>query len=86
MKIQLDIKSTIIGFLSAALLIATFSFKSSNAWVGGKFQTEVSEKGVIILDTETGAYIMTSDMRGYDWNKGNFTNTHQISKDNTKGK
>ncbi len=86
MKNQLDIKSTVIGFLSAGLLIAIFSFKSSNAGSGGKFQTEVGEAGVIILDTETGAYIMTNDMRGYDWNKGNFENTHQISKDNSRGK
>jgi len=86
MKNQLDIKSTVIGFLSAALLIAIFSFKSSNTESGGKFQTDVSENGVIILDTESGAYIIATDMTGYHWTKGNFANTHQISKDNTRGK
>ena len=82
MKKQLDSKSIVIGFLSAALLISAFSFKSGNAVNEGKYQTSMGEKGIIILDTETGAYIINTDATNSGWRKGDFENTFKVSKDN----
>lgn len=82
MKNQLDLKSLIIGFLSAALLIMVFSFKNSSNGQAGRYQTEVGEKGVIVLDVETGAYIINGDLSNMGWRKGDFENTHKVSKDN----
>ncbi|WP_207436001.1 hypothetical protein [Sabulibacter ruber] len=82
MKNQLDFKSLAIGFLSAALLIMGFSFKNSTPGQGGRFQSEVGENGVIVLDTETGAYIINTDMTNSGWRKGDFQTTYKLSKDN----
>ena len=82
MKKQLDIKSLIIGFLSAALLIMVLSFKSGNIEQRGRFHTEVGNNGVIVLDVETGAYIINTDLTNSAWRKGDFETTHKVSKDN----
>ncbi|WP_221175702.1 VOC family protein [Rufibacter immobilis] len=82
MKNQIDIKSLLIGFLSAALIIMAFSFKNSTTGQGGRFQAETSETGVIVLDVETGAYIINTDMTNNKWRKGDFQTTHKVSKDN----
>ncbi|MBA9076896.1 MULTISPECIES: hypothetical protein [Rufibacter] len=82
MKLQLDTKSIMIGFLSAALLISAFSFKNDSSGNGGKYQTSMGERGIIILDTETGAYIINTDATNSGWRKGNFENTFKVSKDN----
>ncbi|MBC3540024.1 hypothetical protein ACFSC6_04465 [Rufibacter sediminis] len=82
MKNQLDFKSLAIGFLSAALLIMGFSFKDSSPGQGGRFQTEVGVNGVIVLDTESGAYIINTNMANVGWRKGDFETTHKVSKDN----
>ena len=80
MKYQVDIKSILIGFLSAALLIGIFSFKDQSSEKEGRYQTAVGEKGVVILDTKTGAYIVNTYLTDRDWRKGDFSNPHQLSK------
>jgi hypothetical protein len=82
MKDQLDIKSIAIGFLSAALLISTFSFKNDNSVNDRKYQTAIGESGIIILNTETGAYLINTDATNSGWRKGDFENTFRVSKDN----
>ncbi|WP_181307114.1 hypothetical protein [Rufibacter sp. XAAS-G3-1] len=82
MKTQFDLKSIVIGFLSAALLTMAFSFKNGNTGQGARFVTEVGERGVIVLDTETGAYIINTDLSNMGWRKGDFETTHKVSKDN----
>lgn len=86
MKHQVDIKSILIGFLSAALLIGTISFKNNGDEQDGKFKAVIGEKGVVILDSETGAYILTPYIQTgkMEWVKGDFYNTHKVSKDNKK--
>lgn len=86
MKNQLDIKSVAIGFLSAALLISVFSFKNGSSLNEGKYQTSIGEIGIVILDTETGAYIINTHAINSGWRKGNFENTFKISKDNLERK
>ena len=80
MKYKVDIKSILIGFLSAALLIGTFSFKDETSEKEGRYQTSVAESGVVILDTKTGAYIMSMNLGNYNWKKGDFSTTHSASK------
>lgn len=87
MKYTLDVKSTVIGFLGAALLISTIGFKNNGEEKDGKFKAVIGEKGVVMLDTQTGAYIMTpyiSDAGKTGWVKGDFYSTHKVSKDNKK--
>jgi len=79
MKYQADIKSIIIGFLGATLLFATFSFKDESP-EKGRYQTAVGDKGVVILDTQTGAYIMNIDATNIGWRKGDFPYTHNTVK------
>ena len=80
MKYQVDFKSILIGFLSATLLIGTFSFKDEPSEKEGRYQTSVAESGVVILDTKTGAYIMSMNLSNYNWQKGDFSTTHSVSK------
>lgn len=80
MKYQVDIKSIMIGLLSAAFLFATFSFKDENSEKEGRYQTSVGDKGVVILDTKTGAYIINIDATNNGWRKGDFITTHNVVK------
>lgn len=80
MKYQVDFKSILIGFLSAALLMGAFSFKDETSEKEGRYQTSVAESGVVILDTKTGAYIMSMNLSDYNWKKGDFSTTHSLSK------
>ena len=78
MKITLDTKSLIIGFMAAAIVILGFSFKNTEPEKPGKFTTEISTNGMVILNTETGAFIMANGLEGYrqlDWTKGDFDST-----------
>jgi hypothetical protein len=80
MKYSVDFKSLMIGFGIAALLMGTFSFKDESSEKEGRYQTAVSESGVVILDTKTGAYIMSMNFSNYNWTKGDFSTTHSVSK------
>lgn len=87
MKYELDVKSILIGFLGAALLIGIISFKNNSTEQDGKFKTVIGEKGIVILDTQTGAYILAPYIQSsgkMDWIKGDFYNTHKVSKDNKR--
>ncbi len=56
MKQQVDIKSLLIGFLGAALLITAFSFKNQDGVGYQRYITNTTETGVIIIDNKTGEY------------------------------
>jgi hypothetical protein len=73
MKTQLDLRSTTIGFVCAILLTSIISFKNSADSPNGRYQTAVAENKVVILDTQTGAYIMESYVAPKNtWVRGNF--------------
>ncbi|MDR6786230.1 hypothetical protein ABIE26_004949 [Pedobacter africanus] len=87
MKITLDVKSLLLGVLAAGLMFTAFSFKSTQGQGSGRFSTEVHDHVVVILDTETGHYIIAPSM--YDvskiqWLKGEFYDTFKTGKDNKK--
>jgi hypothetical protein len=87
MKYNVDIKSLIIGFLGAALLISSIGFKNNGDGKEGKFQAATGDKGVIILDTQTGSYIVApfiTDVGKVQWVKGDFYKTYESGKDNKK--
>jgi hypothetical protein len=87
MKITLDLKSIMIGFLGTALLVSMISFKNNSDENEGKFKTVMGEQGIVILDSQTGAYIIAPIMREavkVQWIKGYFYNTHKTGKDNKK--
>lgn len=78
MKITLDIRSLIIGFMAAAIIILGFSFKNTEAEKPGKFTTEIGANGLVILNTETGDFIVADGLEGYgqlNWIKGDFSGT-----------
>jgi hypothetical protein len=82
MKYNVDIKSSIIGFASAVLVLGALSFKHDDSAKEGRYQTAVGEKGIVILDTQTGAYILNMNLGNNGWRKGDFANTHKLSKGN----
>lgn len=76
-----------IGFLGTALLVSIISFKNNSDENEGKFKTVIGEQGIVILDSQTGAYIVAPTMREagkVQWIKGDFYNTHKTGKDNKK--
>ena len=73
MKPQLDHTSITIGFLCAVILTAFVSFKDSADATRGRFQTTMGEKGIVILDTQSGDYIMSQEIfPKWKWIRGNF--------------
>lgn len=80
MKQQVDFKSIMIGFLGAALIFTAFSFKHEGSDKAGRYQTSLAESGIVILDTQTGDYILDYSTDNKDWRKGNFSDTHLMSK------
>lgn len=87
MKITLDTKSLLLGFLGAGLILTAISFKSGQDQSGGRFRTEVNDHVVVILDSETGNYIIAPamyDVSKVQWLKGEFYQTFKVAKDNKK--
>lgn len=82
MKYQVDIKSVLIGFLGAVLIITAFSFKNEEHSENGRFMTSTSTEGVVILDTKTGEYILNTDYSNRGWKKGSFSGTQRIARGN----
>lgn len=76
-----------IGFLGTALLVSIISFKNNSDENEGKFKTVIGEQSIVILDSQTGAYIIAPAMRDFgkvQWIKGDFYSTHKTGKDNKK--
>ena len=92
MKITLDSKSLLLGFLAAGLMFMAISFKSAkseNDVNDGKFRAIIggSSSAIVILNNETGNFIIAPDMREIgkvQWIKGDFANIYQTAKDNRK--
>lgn len=75
----IDSKSFLLGALSVGSLLLMFNFKPANQPQTQpddevrRYQVEMNEKGTIILDTKTGAYIYDKSYLGNPkWIKGNF--------------
>ncbi|MBT2564149.1 hypothetical protein J7E50_05770 [Pedobacter sp. ISL-68] len=88
MKITLDTKSLLLGFLGAGLMFTAISFKNGQDQTGGRYRTEVNANNlVVILDTETGNYIIGPGMQSFgkvQWIKGEFDKTFSTAVDNKK--
>lgn len=88
MKITLDTKSLLLGFLGAGLMFTAISFKNGQDQTGGRYHTEVNANNlVVILDTETGNYIIGPGMQSsgkVQWIKGEFNETFSTAVDNKK--
>lgn len=69
MKYSVDIKSVMIGLFITTLLFGAFSFKQEGSEPVGRYQTSLGEKGVVILDTKTGAYIINTTATNDSWHK-----------------
>ena len=87
MTLNLDPKSMIIGLHSAALLFISLGFNNAQADSSGKYQVSTSERGFIILDTQSGEYILDSSV-GYpgrmQWIKGEFKDSYKDGINKTK--
>ncbi|MDQ0640514.1 hypothetical protein QF042_004079 [Pedobacter sp. W3I1] len=88
MKITLDTKSLLLGFLGAGLMFTAISFKNGQDQTGGRYRTEVNANNlVVILDTETGNYIIGPSVQPagkVQWIKGEFNKTFSTAVDNKK--
>ncbi len=88
MKITFDTKSLLLGFLGAGLMFTAISFKNAQDQTGGRYHTEVNAGNmVVIVDSETGNYIIAPDMRDIgkvQWIKGEFNKTFSTAIDNQK--
>ncbi|GGG94377.1 hypothetical protein [Pedobacter zeae] len=88
MKITLDTRSLLLGFLGAGLMFAAISFKNDQNQAGGKYRAEVNANNMlVILDSETGNYIIAPAMQSagkVQWIKGEFDKTFSTATDNKK--
>lgn len=88
MKITLDTKSLLLGFLGAGLMFTAISFKNGQDQTGGRYRTEVNANNmVVILDSETGNYIIAPSLQESGkatWLKGEFNKTFSAAVDNKR--
>jgi hypothetical protein len=91
MKITLDSKSLLLGFVAAGLMFMAISFKSAKSDNGGndgKFRAIIgNSSAIVILDSETGNFIIAPEMREIgkvQWIKGDFGTIYQTARDNKK--
>ena len=88
MKITLDTKSLLLGFLCAGLMFTAISFKNGQDQTDGRYHTEVNANNmVVILDSETGNYIIGPAVQSagkVQWIKGEFNKTFSTAVDNKK--
>ncbi|WP_316829034.1 hypothetical protein [Pedobacter miscanthi] len=88
MKITLDTKSLLLGFLGAGLMFTAISFKNGQDQTGGRYHTEVNANNmIVILDSETGNYIVAPAMQEAGkatWLKGEFNKTFNKAVDNQR--
>lgn len=86
--IVLDLKSILTGF--ALSLLVLFMFGYTNATEApvenhptGRYQAVASERGFVILDTQTGDYLIDADVAylgGLIWEKGTFQEAHEAGR------
>lgn len=87
MKITIDMRSLVMGFFAAGLIFMAISFKNGETESNGPYITAMSEKGILIFNTETGNYIMTPNIEfsgRVTWMKGNFNNTYRNAIEDSK--
>lgn len=88
MKITLDTKSLLLGFLGAGLMFTAISFKNAQDQNIGRYRTEVGASDlVVILDSQTGNYIIAPRIRDFgqvQWVKGEFDKTFNTAIDNKR--
>jgi hypothetical protein len=74
MKTTLDTKSILIGILTTGLCLTIISSKNHVGPTDGRYKTEVNNNNVVvILDTQTGQYIIAPEVRDagkIQWLKG----------------
>ena len=92
----LDFKSVLVGLLCASLLFVCFSFKTDDGTIKeglvppaqvGTYQAVASERGFIILNTQTGEYILDSEVNyigKMTWIKGDFDSAFERGVDKTR--
>lgn len=76
-------KSFLIGFFIACTLILLMSAKTYEGQ-NGRFQATSSERGFLILDTQTGDYILDSEVNyigKIGWIKGTFETDFEQGRD-----
>lgn len=87
---KLDYKSMLIGILATALLFSFYSFDRTAETPMpqvGKYQAVSSERGFLILDTQTGDYILDTEVNyvgKMTWIKGDFESSFQTGRDKTR--
>ena len=88
MKITLDTKSLLLGFLGTGLMFTAISFKNGQDQNIGRYRTEVGASDlVVILDSQTGNYIIAPTIRDFgkvQWVKGEFDKTFNTAIDNKR--
>ena len=78
-----DVKSVMIGMLGTLLFFSILGSASTQSNVSGRYQASSSERGFIILDTQTGKYILDSNVNyigKIGWIKGEFESSFERGK------
>ena len=67
-------------------MITAIGFKNSPDENDGRFLASSGEQGIVIVDSQTGAYIITPypNSTKVEWIKGDFESTFKASRDNKK--
>ena len=87
MKIILDTKSLFIGLAAASFAFLAMGSKTPQESENGKFQTEIRDNVIVILNTQNGDYLFAADLidiRRNNWVKGEFYKSFSTAKDSNK--
>jgi hypothetical protein len=87
MNITLDTKSLCIGLAAAGFTFLAMGNTSQSDASNGKFQIEIRDKVVIILNTQNGDYLVAPDMidlQRNKWIKGEFYKSFKTAKDQNR--
>lgn len=87
MKITLDTKSLFLGLAVAGFAFLAMGNTSQLETSNGKFQTEIRDKVIIILNTQNGDYLIAPDLidlQRNKWIKGEFYKSFKTAKDQNK--
>ena len=83
--LQVDFKSLLIGFLVCGMFITSFAFNAPDTdRDNGRYMVAASEKGFVILDTQSGHYILDQEagiIGKYRWLKGDFASSFEYGLD-----
>lgn len=82
--ISIDLKSFLIGILATALMFLLLGAREADNAENGRYRATASDDYLLILDTQTGEYILeTSYIGKQKWIRGDFQTSYENGKNKT---